>query len=413
MTDRISGMANKLASFELWVVAPVVAASVISARFLPVAVGIAAIFWILRWIARGKPSLRSPADLAIILLAAMIPVTLWATASPEKTIPQALRLLTGICLYFAIVNWTNTATRLRWLGLGLMSCGLILALIAPFGVQWSVNKPLFIPGKIYSHFHMLLTDTIHPNVMAGNLVILIPLPISWLIFNKDKKLRWISLLAAVALPVMLVILALTKARGAWLALGVVLGILMILRWRRGWVVLAVAVFMVSIVVYRIGIKPVVWMLTSTGSTSTLEGRQEIWSRAIFMIQDFSFTGVGLGTYGDVADAMYPFFLASPGGTPHAHNLFLQIGVDLGIPGLIAWLAILILVSVSAWRLYQYGLRRQDRGLAGLGAALLCSEVALAVNGLTDAVTWGMVKPAPLVWALWGLTAAGLNLYVKD
>jgi putative inorganic carbon (HCO3(-)) transporter len=37
--------------------------------------------------------------------------------------------------------------------------------------------------------------------------------------------------------------------------------------------------------------------------------------------------------------------------------------------------------------------------------LLCSQVALVVHGLTDAVTWGMVRPAPLVWALWGLAMA--------
>jgi len=413
MVERIKRISNELASLELWVVVPLVAASFVSARVFPAAVGVAAFFWILRWIGRGKPSLRTPADWAILLLVAMIPVTLWATALPEKTIPQAWRLVAGIALYYAIVNWATTSPRVRWLGWGLVTAGFLLALIAPFSVEWSVNKFLLIPDSLYTHFPLLASDTIHPNVMAGSLIILIPLPLAWLLFNKDRKLWWLSLLAALALLTMLVVLGLTKARGAWMALGAVLATLMILRWRRGWVVLAVGFFMISIVVYRLGLKPVMEALTTSGNISTLEGRQEAWSRAIFMIQDFAFTGVGLGTYGDVADAMYPFFLAEPGSTPHAHNLFLQIGVDLGIPGLIAWLALLALAIASAWQLYRSSLIKLDRGLASLGAALFCSQVALMVHGLTDAVTWGMVKPAPLVWALWGLIAAGVNLRVKE
>ena len=146
MGERIVRIANKLASLELWVVAPLVAASVVSARFLPVAVGLAAFLWIMRWIGRGKPSLRTPADWAILLLVAMIPVTLWATALPEKTNPQAWRLLGGIALYYAIVNWASTPLRLRRLSWGLIAAGFMLALVAPFSVEWSINKTIFIPA---------------------------------------------------------------------------------------------------------------------------------------------------------------------------------------------------------------------------------------------------------------------------
>jgi putative inorganic carbon (HCO3(-)) transporter len=48
-------------------------------------------------------------------------------------------------------------------------------------------------------------------------------------------------------------------------------------------------------------------------------------------------------------------------------------------------------------------------LAALGAGLLGSQIALIVHGLTDAVTWGMVRPAPVVWALWGTVIAAALL----
>ena len=122
----------------------------------------------------------------------------------------------------------------------------------------------------------------------------------------------------------------------------------------------------------------------------------------------------MGLFGDVADLIYPFFLTASGRIPHAHNLFLQVGVDLGIPGLIAWLAILILVILTAWQVYRQGRSVGDGWIAGLGAGLFCTQVALVVHGLTDAVTWGMVRPAPIVWGLWGLAVASKHIYVaKD
>jgi putative inorganic carbon (HCO3(-)) transporter len=413
MVGRINNLFKALASLEIWIVTPLVAASLVSARVFPVVVSVAVIFWFIRWIGCGRLSRRTPADLAILLLLLTIPVTLWATSLPEITIPQTLRLVSGVALYFAIVNWAHTPKQSHWLAWGLTTTGFMLALVAPFSVEWSVNKSVFIPNSVYTHFPLLVSDTIHPNVMAGSLIILIPLPLAWLFFNKDRKLWGRSLLAAFALLVMLVVLALTKSRGAWMALGAVLGILLLMRWRWGWVVLVAGALLISVVIYRIGLQPVVEALSTTGSVTTLDLRLETWSRAIFMIQDFPLTGVGLGTYGYVADALYPFFLAPPGKVEHAHNLFLQIGVDLGIPGLIAWSAILFLMIASSWHIYRFGRLMGKSWFTILGAGLLCSQIALVVHGMTDAVTWGMVKPAPLVWALWGLTATGANLCVKE
>ena len=121
-----------------------------------------------------------------------------------------------------------------------------------------------------------------------------------------------------------------------------------------------------------------------------------------MIQDFPFTGVGLGLFGNVADSLYPFFLAAPGSVPHAHNLFLQVAVDLGLPGLIAWSSILIGAIVSAWQIYRTGKKQSNAWFVGLGAGFLCTQIALIVHGIFDAVTWGAVRPAPILWAVWGL-----------
>ena len=96
---------------------------------------------------------------------------------------------------------------------------------------------------------------------------------------------------------------------------------------------------------------------------------------------------------------------------YAHNPFLQVAVDLGLPGLIAWFSILLIVIAVCWQIYQVGISMRDAFLTALGAGLLCSQIALIVHGMLDAVTWGMVKPAPVVWVLWGLAISSYLLKI--
>jgi putative inorganic carbon (HCO3(-)) transporter len=60
---------------------------------------------------------------------------------------------------------------------------------------------------------------------------------------------------------------------------------------------------------------------------------------------------------------------------------------------------------TSWSVYYHGFRLKDLLTEGIGAGLLCSQAALLTHGITDAVTWGVVRPAPLVWAVWGIAVA--------
>jgi len=404
MVAQKRSFASFLVDIEIVPVILAIGVSMVWPSFLLAAVITAAFFWLLRLIVDRRLTRRTPGDWGIILLVIMVPVTLWATSLPEKTQPQVLRLLSGIALYYALVNWCNTPRRLRMLLPGYTLAGLGLALIAPVSVSWAINKLPLIPAAVYQHFPAQFSDTIHPNVLGGAIVILLPVVLTQLFFAW-RDLTWFErFLDSLSVLLMLVVLVLTLSRGAWMALGVALVIIPVLRWRWGWVGLVLAAGAGALVVNQLGSMRILQALASSGTVGGLDGRLEIWSRAAYMIQDFPFTGVGMGSFMEVADAMYPFFLYSPGAIFHAHNLFLQIAVDLGIPGLAGWLIVYGATTFQAFRVYLYGRRQKDRLLAGLGAGLLCSQLALVVHGMVDAVTWGMVRPAPVVWALWGLAA---------
>lgn len=414
MFNILRSAARFLCRLEIWVVLACLLAGFLSTPLLPLGVGVAALFWLFRGLAYRRLSLRTPLDLPILALVLMIPVTLWATTWAEVTLPQVYRLLAGIGLYYALINWAvlsaSGSRRLHWLvnGVALALAG--LSLFALVGVQWGLTGKLpFIPTGIYRLLPARLADTANPNVMAGSLLLLLPLVAGVLAYGWRTQRPFERLLALASVLLAGVVLVLTQSRGALLGLAAAVVLLVVLRGRWGRVLGGVAALGALGAGMWIGPRQVLEMSVSSATLGGVDGRLEVWSRAVYMIQDFPFTGVGMGNYKRVADLLYPFFLYPPDKVQHAHNLLLQIAVDLGLPGLVAWLACWLGITLVAWQVYRRG-RQTGTGLvAGLGAGLLASQVALLVHGQVDAVVWGMVRPAPLVWGVWGIAVAAWYL----
>jgi len=138
------------------------------------------------------------------------------------------------------------------------------------------------------------------------------------------------------------------------------------------------------------------------STVTVEQRLEIWSRAQYAIADFPFTGPGLDTFRYVMPVMYPLFQTqSDELIPHAHNEFLQVALDLGLPGLVAWQALYVVAFWMLWWAYRGSSDGLIHVLAlGSGGALIAHLVyAMTDCGVLDA------KPNIVFWMIVGLSVA--------
>ena len=399
-----------MALAELPIVSIAIGISFLKTSFLPFVVILEIFFWIIRWFAYKRISCRTPADWTILLMVLMIPVTIWLSPLVSKTLLQVYRLLGAILLFYAVVNWSTTKQHIEWMFIGVVILGSALSLLAPFMVKWETHKVMFLPDWIYQRFTILVSDTVNPSVLAGSLVFLLPFPLAMLIFTwpkLSKKFRGFLLVSSI---LMILVLILTQSRGGWLTFFIVLAILPVFRWRYGWIGLLIIGCGLIILNFQLGFKHVLDLLIASKTLQSLDGRIEVWSRAVYMIKDFSWTGIGFGLFGDVADQMYPFIQFPPGTIVHAHNLFLQIALDLGIPGLIAWLGTWLLVLYAGWRLYRIGCHTKDLWVVGLGVAILCSQVALGVFGISDVPNWGMIRTVPIVWAVWGFVMAGLCVY---
>lgn len=379
-------------------------------RLLPATLLLAAYLSLRSFITRRLPPL-TPAAWPLALLLTLAGINLLITPDRSASLPQITRLALGALAFGWIVSVCQTERSNRLAAHGLALAGLGLAGLALFTVRWPLEKLPFIPAEIYLPLSARLAESIHPNVMAGYLVLLAPLPaaaVLWRATGERPWEAWFSLLAGAG---MVTVLALTQSRGALLAAITAAALLVGLRWRHGWLFGVLSGGLALLAVGIIGFdRAAASLLTAQYGANPLDLRLEIWTRGLYLVQDFPLSGAGMGNYGPLVDRVYPLILNPPGSVPHAHNLFLQVAVDLGIPGLIAWLGIFLALGAGAWQVYRSA--PPSSWQAGLGAGLIASQAAMAVHGLIDAVTWGMVRPAPLAWAVWGLAAAALNVYAK-
>lgn len=349
---------------------------------------------------------RTPLDWPLVTLGAMGGVSLLVTPLPEVTKTHVMRLWAGLVGFYGLVNWARGHhSRLPLIASGLVTGGVALALIAPVSVDWNVTKAVFIPAFVYKPFPLLLPDAVHPNVMAALLVILLPLALAWLISSGGLGSRWLFLKRLAlggAVLLMGVILLLTKSRAGYIA-GALGALVVTWLLERKRLALALAVGVVGMGT---------WLLIATGGQapdlvegatdpSTWAFRQRVWRAALWMLSDFAFTGAGMGAFNDVASVLYAYHETQ---NPGAHNLYLQTGVDLGFPGLIALLAAMMLViwaSVVAIRTFE---REGEETLHALAVGTLGGMGAMMTFGLFDITAWG-TRAAFIPWLAMGLAVA--------
>jgi putative inorganic carbon (HCO3(-)) transporter len=377
--------------------------------------------WVLRRRTTGRFTRRTPLDGPAVVLLLMVPVTLLVTTDRAVTLLAVSRLLAGLSLAYGFANWADGPGRRAALVLGMVAVGLVLALLTPLTLTWPPGPLAPVPPSWHRRPPQLLADPLNPNMVAGALVLLLPFPLVllWTLDRWPRRLplvpaglaRWLRrrkvrrAVAWIVLALLLLALWMTQSRGGWIAGATVLFVSLALRSPRLWAGLPLLGGALAWMARRGVLMPLLDALGTGGAVTGWAERIEIWSRALYIVQDFPFTGIGAGTYSDVVALLYPLFLTAPGTVvPHAHNLLLAVAVDLGLPGLIAFLALLMVAAVCGVRVVRRPRARHPLAVA-LSRAALAALAGMLVHGLVDATTWITGWAAPLPWALVGLLSA--------
>ena len=354
--------------------------------------------WPVRRMAYGHFTRRTPLDWPLVLLILWLPVNLLASADQALSWEATGYLMFGVALYFSLLNWPPARRQPQVVAWLLLMLGVGLALATPLLSELAIGKLFRIQPleQLFQQVASQVPGNVNANRVAGTLVLIAPLAVALSIRWDWSPQRWRPVLCGLAALLMLVMLVITQSRNAYLAIAAAVAVVLLLRWPRLLIVLPVVLLIGAIVVWRIGLQATLDALLSGGALSGLDVRLELWNRAWYALNDFTFTGIGIGTFQKVIPVMYPLFSIGPDvQITHAHNLFLQIGLDLGMPGLVAYLALLLNLLVMLAKALQQRASALDWTLA---AGALGGVVAMLIHGLFDAPVWG-VKPAFIPWLL--------------
>ncbi|MCK5084310.1 MAG: O-antigen ligase family protein [Candidatus Pacebacteria bacterium] len=198
--------------------------------------------------------------------------------------------------------------------------------------------------------------------------------------QNDKCTFFNSKLLYLILFTMLLAELLTFSRGGYIGMIAGIGVTIILLWRyisfNKKVILGL-VAGTSILFIMFSNQSIVNRFLSSFDFNEGSNTERIknWNQGREVFSDNFFTGVGIGNY---SIYLYPTVEYR---TPiYAHNLYLDIGAEMGIFALLVWLA---LIGITIWQLFKTGKKSEDVFLRALSFGLVGSLVWFSAHSFFD------------------------------
>lgn len=379
------------------------------------------LLWGLQKLEKGYFIRRTILDWPILVILLMIIVSMFATPDMGLSLPKITGLLLHIAVFYAVVETVQTKQGLLrslsfFLLLGIATVGLGL-----LSTDWLFKIPVI--NRVVRQLPQVIQGLpgaetgIHPNQLAGTLLWFFPIQLSLILMPKRQYLsayltRFVPLSLWLIFLLTIGTFVLTQSRGGFLGGIAAFATLGALRSKRlRWLLLfgSIIGIIIGSVIGWSTISSYIFSDTTqaaVGSLGTLNFRMEIWRAALWGIADFPFTGMGMGTFREVARLLYPLNVDPNFNISDAHNQFLQAALDLGMPGLVAFIALWLGVGYALMQL----IRNTDDGLIkALSIGVASSLLGYFVFGFSNIVAFG-AKPGVFFW--W-LLACAVGLYQAE
>ena len=239
------------------------------------------------------------------------------------------------------------------------------------GAWLAEEQQAYVTFRVFSTFG-------NPNIFGFYLLLAIPLSAAGAVIFRSAWLR-LSCLGLGA--VLLANLLLTYSRGSYLALALSAGVIVMLMEKR-----LLALFLPALAgLFLVLPHPVVARLQSVLNFEDLSTsfRFSIWEGSVRLVRDFWMTGVGQGS--QAFSSVYSFYALAATPTLHAHNLYLQLAAELGVPGLLVFLG---LMACYFREMADFHRRAAGPGARFLAAVFIAAPLGVLFQGLVDHVFFG-------------------------
>lgn len=282
-----------------------------------------------------------------------------------------------ILVYYLIVNNVSSKEQLRRLVWALLLGALFVTCYGLYqyfyGIDIStldwVDKEQFpdLTVRVFSTFG-------NPNLLAAFLVIMIAIAGGMTLCNRTLILKILLFLLIILMSLCLVY---TYSRGAWLSiLAVALFYSIINNKRIMWLFLLLPV--IGFFAHNAILERLTSIMNPTDTSATM--RMALWESTFAMISAKPWLGIGWGAYWLVYP-QYDFYVNDISVKIfHAHNTYLHIAAEIGIPGFLAYMLLAYMHLRKAVAVMQ---ANTGCWLGGLMLGTVGANVAMAINGLTD------------------------------
>jgi putative inorganic carbon (HCO3(-)) transporter len=370
--------------------------------------GLIGLTWVCRRVSRGHFTVWTGVEIPSLVLVLMALVGYWISVEPALSRARFWNILLDLAVFFGLANGLRPVKQLRWIAGGLAVVTLGVGVLSLVGTDWESTRFFDIPW-LYERLPALIrglpnsgvaatSDLINPRWVGILMGVLVPALLAFAWYTKIGLLRVVSAIAAVFGAGLLLLSQTLQG-----VVGMGAGVFFLLVWRKRWWLLLLVPAVGLLIYGLVSVDPAqLGQLLFSQDNSigiAIVLRLDIWSRALAMIRDMPFTGIGINTYSLIQWHFYPGHLLGP--EPHAHNIYLQTALDMGLPGLAAF----------AWFFIAWGLRvwknahsRIDANYKILLAGIAAGVIAYLTAGWMDAMMLG-AKPSVIVWGLMGIAAA--------
>lgn len=342
---------------------------------------------------KRKNSLHmGPEYMPLILYGLIILIGTLTSINPQGSFRDLTIHFVSLGLVFVLIN---SIDRLEEFNVIVTFIVFSATLVALFGLyQYVVGVPIDaawvdvennpdIKARVYSVFG-------NPNVLAEYLIMTIPLSISLMWYSKKIHKKIIFLGTS---GILILALVLTLSRGGWIGFAVSALVFVILIEKR----LLLSIIPISVAGIFLLPQSILNRILSIGNLadSSNSYRLTMWGITLDIIKDHPIAGVGFGHI-PFKQTFETYIRTMP--TYHAHNTYLEIAAELGIPGLIAFLFLLFII-------FKYGIQSlingQNRYIKIMAAGLFSGLAGVLAHGAVENVIY-LTRIIVYFWILIGL-----------
>lgn len=352
---------------------------------------------------RGKRTLKfDTLDVSVLIFLLFIVLGgLFSVNRTESAKSAAVFFVLGLS-YFIIVNLVRSRQLVQKIMRVLVFDLAVCSLIGLYQNFFAASQSKWHDSELFSEIGTRVISTFeNPNVFGEYLIMTIPLLVALLLVKNKVKYK-MALFAGLALS--LGALVFTWSRGAWLGFLFAVLVFFLIYSRKSLVLYCAGLLAVPFASFFLP-ESIMTRISSIGNmkdTST-SYRVYIWEGVVNMIRNFFASGIGIGT--GAFTSVYPeYTLAGIETAPHSHHLFLQILVEMGVFGLLVFLAVLL---IYLQKQFTFVLKSRNKWDILCSSAVFCGILAVLIQGFTDYV-WYNYRVYGLFWIMIAYGSAIIN-----